>query len=192
MPILPAYPQEGQPIRAAWGRRVVDFLKNLPITGGPGIRVSRSNNGITLSLARPGKGSAQAKYPLQPLIGSTPVKVKFRYGTVHGIVPMIGGDPLTPALADSPELTITGAGVIYAKVGLAPDTYEAENPVLEFVAGDESNIPDDVARVSAHELLVGVAWDAEAGAITDLAPTHTGSIDVASCGGVVNHWTLGN
>lgn len=137
-------------------------------------------------------GVIETTFPLQP-VQSGDDKVIFRYGTVHGIVPKIGTDAITIDIddEDNPKLTVTATGVIYVKVDLAASTYEAENPTLVFVTGDETDIPADVDRVSAHHLLVGVEWDDATNSIKTLSPVHQGSIDVASCAGVSNYWDLG-
>lgn len=173
---------------------VVRGLANIRITrGGPlsedTVTVSRS--GVVIKLrgfpeATGGVPAASATFPLQP-VKSAANKLKFRYGTVHGIVPTIGGTELTADLADSPELTITESGKVYVKVDLAADTYEAENPIIAFAA----TVPADVDRVSAHAEIVDVVYDSGTSAITSFAPAHKGSIDVASCAGVTNYWDLG-
>jgi len=54
---LPNNPQSGQPIHASWGRTLLNYLRHLPISGGPGIRVQRTGGGITISATRKaGKG----------------------------------------------------------------------------------------------------------------------------------------
>lgn len=191
---LPDEFKPGEPIRAGEMdklRQAIAFALKDMIGGGRGITVSQSAGKYLIS-ARKQRGGTSKSFPLQP-VKSGADKVKFRWGTVRGIGPQIGGEPITTDLNDeaNPEITVDAAGVIYVKVDLAPDTYEATNPVLAFVAGDESDIPEDIPRESAHAPLVSVAWDTENEAITGLSPAHKGSIDVASCAGVTNYWDLG-
>ena len=136
-------------------------------------------------------GVSATTFNLQPVqIGDDVIRI--RYGVCHGIVPKIddgGATEITADLddADNPEITVTASGKLYIKVDLATDTYEAENPVIEYAA----TVPDDVDRVSAHHELADVTWDsADGGSITLIVPVHGGNIDMASCGGVINYWDL--
>lgn len=54
---LPPYPVQGEPLRAAWGRQVVDMLRSLIPSSGPGIRVSRGPGGTCIA-SRAGHGGA--------------------------------------------------------------------------------------------------------------------------------------
>lgn len=132
------------------------------------------------------------KFPLQAVkFGSD--KIRFQWGTVHGIVPVVNGVAITTDINDSasPELTIAGTGVIYCGVDLSDDFYEPENPELAFAIGpaDPSTIPPDVNYESAYVMIAVVDYDN--GSITGIAHGNTGSLDCASCGGVSNYWDLG-
>lgn len=155
-----------------------------------GGRIQHTDAGWLLSID-PGGLASGSRFPLKP-IKTGANKVRFVYGTVHGIVPRIGSDydsgtDLTGTITDpaSPELTVTESGVIYVQVDLAEDTYEAEKPLIAFAA----NLPGDVPRESAYQILCALTYDS--GEITLGTPAHQGSIDMASCGGVMNYWDLG-
>ena len=46
---LPDYPVKGKAMTAQWGRTLVEFLRSLVPSGGPGIRVQTTANGTTIS-----------------------------------------------------------------------------------------------------------------------------------------------
>lgn len=61
--IIPKLPQSNQPISADWGRGVVEALRRLRPSSGPGILVNQTPEGTTYSLApkppvKPGVGTA--------------------------------------------------------------------------------------------------------------------------------------
>jgi hypothetical protein len=191
---LPNSFQSGETLRAddlERMRKAIAFTMKDMIGGGRGITITQSAGRYIVS-ARKQRPQSGNPFPLKPAVFEGN-KVRFRYGTVHGIVPKIDDTELTASISDedAPEITVTGAGVIYVKVDLAEDTYEAENPVIEFVAGDASDIPEDVDRESAHQLIVTVEWNDETSSIARVSSAHKGSLDMASCGGVLNYWDLG-
>lgn len=187
-------------MKVTWGniRRKVEELSNL-VKGRGNIRIVRSGNNDTVTVTDNGilinlrkfpdaiqgvGGGAEETYPLQPVqVGDD--KVKFRWGTVNGYTPKIGTDEITSNVNDAanPEFTITGAGYIYVKVDVS-STFVIDNPVLEFAA----TVPTDTTT-NAYRSIVNVGWTS--GAITSLAPAHRGSIEVATCGGVLYYWDLG-
>lgn len=149
-----------------------------------GGKIRTTPDGWTLEIPKPGR--PKDPFPLEPVL-STSTTLKFRFGTVHGIVPKIDEEELTARLDESPELEIDGSGKVYIKVDLAEDTYEATNPVIEFA----ETVPEDEDRVNAHAIIVDVEFDEAENTIKSFSPAHRGSIDMASCGGVINYWDLG-
>ena len=56
---LPRTPRSGDPVSADWARKVADELRAQRVIGGPGVKVSRTPNGTTVSAAIPrASGSA--------------------------------------------------------------------------------------------------------------------------------------
>lgn len=57
---LPPYAKKGSPIEAAHFNAIIELLRSLDISGGPGISVKKSSNGTTIS-AKPGAGTPGAR-----------------------------------------------------------------------------------------------------------------------------------
>lgn len=167
-------------------RRAIAFALKDMIGGGRGITVSQSAGKYLIS-ARKQRGGGVSKFPLKPH-RSGANKVKFTWGTVNGYTPTIDEVEITADLDDpaNPEITISESGIIYVKVDVAEGAFAIDNPVLEFA----TSVPADTTT-AAHRAIVNVAWDSESSSISSIAPSHRGSIEVASCGGVVYYWDLG-
>ena len=122
MPSLPPDPTSGQPVRADWGQRLLNYLRHLPISGGPGIRVQHTGGGITISATRKaGKGGSSVVPQLQIINGSEAGKFSITDGSVNSQSPTLGGVPIAGyPLADPvvppPEFTVTANTYVWIKV----------------------------------------------------------------------------
>lgn len=69
MPSLPPDPVKGKPVRADWGKRLLDYLRGFPLQSGPGIKIQKTANGWTIS-AKPkgGKARADRAHPWRPYV----------------------------------------------------------------------------------------------------------------------------
>ncbi|MDQ8206227.1 hypothetical protein QEH52_01805 [Coraliomargarita sp. SDUM461003] len=162
------------------------ILRAQPPAKVKGARIGQTDKGWWLAVD-PGTIAAAAAWPLKPVVyGAT--EVRFVYGLVHADPPKIDDEEILADIDDPdyPGLTCGSAGKIYVGVDLAADTYEPENPIIAFA----DTVPDDVDRSKAYVEIADVAF--ADGAITKVTPVHRGNIDMASCGGVLNYWDLGD
>jgi hypothetical protein len=60
-------PQPGQPALASWGADVARAIRSMRLSGGPGIRVTVSSSGTTISAIRQPRGSAASSDLLSEL-----------------------------------------------------------------------------------------------------------------------------
>jgi hypothetical protein len=168
---------------------VINYLRANTIRNVIGGKLRRSPSGITIEIerAKTTKKPAPKTFPLEP-VRSGDDKVKFRWGTVNGLTPKIGEVEITAGIDEdvNPLLTITQSGIIYVKVDVAASTLVINNPVLLF----GTTVPADTST-AAHRALVNVTWNAGDSVISAIAPSHRGSIEVATCGGVLYYWDLG-
>lgn len=99
MPSLPNRPEPGRPIEASWGRSVLDYLRWLTPTSGPGIHLNKTGGNITISARsrRAGGASETANdHPWMPYAapwqgsGSPPadwgLRLRLIAGTVQGLL----------------------------------------------------------------------------------------------------------
>lgn len=117
---LPAEFRPGEPIRASEMdklRKAIAFALKDMIGGGRGITVSQSAGKYLISARRQRGGESTPNFPFE-IVQSAPDKIKLHYGLVNNNPPVIGEDPLTIDIEDSPELTLSGTAThpIWIKV----------------------------------------------------------------------------
>lgn len=106
----PTAPQSGAPVTANWGREVCDALRRMRLQAGPGIRLSQTPEGTTISAARAPVTPPAVAFPYGPrwafgieFYSATVEEVEQPHVRIHNIVTRTGqiyatGGPLTALL----------------------------------------------------------------------------------------------
>jgi hypothetical protein len=105
---LVAIPQPGQPALASWGADVARAIRSMRLSGGPGIRVTVSKSGTTISAIRqPSRpGSASDPFDLLAALGELSELLSPDYVLVKKVVdnvPSYGWCPTGSHADEHPE-----------------------------------------------------------------------------------------
>ncbi len=90
---IPSEPRRGEPLEAAWGVQVVRALRSLLLRGGPGVLVTTTPSGTTISaIGRRGSGAAATEpdCPFDITIApdeTSALFATFRAGTINQLLP---------------------------------------------------------------------------------------------------------
>lgn len=118
--LLPPIPQPGQPLAASWGRYVVEYLRSLTPTAGPGVEVSHMPGGTTIRAKRSKRSAASAEpeHPFQVITRIKPGNEENE--PVHQAAVLVGTLLKSPKWDD--RVIITGLAVPDATTGEIPDS----------------------------------------------------------------------
>ncbi|PTY03893.1 hypothetical protein DB346_03025 [Verrucomicrobia bacterium LW23] len=187
MPTLPDPPNEGEPLRAAWGRKLLAFVRSLTPTSSPDIAPEWDANGLSWKIKNPGRrgGSAAPEHSYQVYdasTGATP-RIRVRPGNHNGIVPTIGGTPINTTTGDPaeyPALTVgTGDTIVWFKLTI---TEEGNIDTIEIESG--STLPTSSAS-TAYQVCayITVAIAGGVASVTNQEGGVSGSQAYLQCGG---------
>ena len=157
MPHLPNNPQPGKPIKADWGYRLLEYLRNFPLRSGPGIQINRTPSGLTISAIKPKTGIRS--HPFEVTISNAPErKITLTPGAVNNTVPIIGLDSMY--VAPQPVLTLPDvANVgIYLKVTVDAAMVMTATEIVAEELGTVSSDLDETGG-DGYELIASVQID---------------------------------
>lgn len=182
---LPREPRPGDDLDSAWGSSVVRCLRMLVLNGGPGVVITRSLSGTTISVAA-ARCTAPAEaesHPFKVFDASTSApaaKVRVVYGQVNSITPTIDGTALDDATP--PMLTVV-TGVIFLKV-----TFDLDGIVTAAIVGNAATLPSDDAT-HGHITLASV--NVTDGVVTAISQSVTFSLACERCGvSYIHFWAV--
>ncbi len=131
--LLPPRPKSGERLDAAWGARVIDYLRSITPSSGPNYRVKRTANGTSFDIAPAGSpGAASAPGPLV-IVQTAPGKVRVTWGAVNNVVP-------SNIATEADFSAVTGTREVWLEITM--QTVAPYKVISVEVKAEESGIPE--------------------------------------------------